>query len=195
MGDQDSLYLLNEANSGDEASLNSLLARHLPSLEAYVRVKAGEVVKGREQTLDMLQSVCCEVIKNPGEFEYRGEAAFRNWLFKRALQKIMNKARYHGQEKRDVGLEVHIDSGSGTDRSWVQHRATPSRIAMGREDLERLEAAFEQINEDYKEAVLLYRVVGMSYPEIAAEMGRSEGAVRNLVYRGLAQLSGVLDED
>ncbi|MCB9876578.1 MAG: hypothetical protein H6835_03160 [Planctomycetes bacterium] len=52
--------------------------------------------------------------------------------------------------------------------------------------------SLDQLPEDYREAILLRRVVGLEYAEIAAPMERSDGATRNLVHRGLARLSALL---
>ena len=40
----------------------------------------------------------------------------------------------------------------------------------------------------------MHRIVGLDYEEIAAETGKSEGAIRTSVYRGLAQLGLLLSE-
>jgi DNA-directed RNA polymerase specialized sigma24 family protein len=37
--------------------------------------------------------------------------------------------------------------------------------------------------------VLLRRVLGLDYAEIGRKLDKSEGAVRNLVYRGVARLA------
>ena len=57
------------------------------------------------------------------------------------------------------------------------------------------ERAFDQLAPDYREAITLHRIVGLEYPEIAAAMGRSKEAVRNLVYRGLSRLSALLSPE
>ena len=56
-----------------------------------------------------------------------------------------------------------------------------------------VEAALDRLPVEYREAVVRRRIAGLSYAEIAEELGRSEGAVRNLVCRGLARLSGFLE--
>ncbi len=70
---------------------------------------------------------------------------------------------------------------------------TPSRAAQASEEVERIEAAFDGLPEEYREVITLSRVLGCSHAEIAARMGRSEGATRTLLYRALGRLSGVLD--
>ncbi|MBZ0152963.1 MAG: sigma-70 region 4 domain-containing protein, partial [Planctomycetes bacterium] len=47
--------------------------------------------------------------------------------------------------------------------------------------------------DDYREAVTLHKLCGLSHQEIAERMQRSEGAVRNLVYRGISRLALLVD--
>ena len=42
--------------------------------------------------------------------------------------------------------------------------------------------------------IVLAKIVGMSRAEIAEEMGRTEAAIGNLLYRALVELSGILDQ-
>ena len=64
---------------------------------------------------------------------------------------------------------------------------------MGAEFLTRLEEAFEALEEDEREVVLLSRVAGLSRTEVADAMGRTENAVRNLLHRTLVKLAARLD--
>ena len=74
-----------------------------------------------------------------------------------------------------------------------QWRDLLARIADANEQWQALEAAFDQLPDDYREAVVLRRIVGLDYADLAAAMERSQGAVRNLVHRGVARLSTLLD--
>ena len=88
------------ARRGDQTALNSLFARNLPPLMAFIRMKAGGVVLARESISDLAQSVCREALMDAEDFEYRGEAEFRNWLFLQATRKILDRARYLKAQKR-----------------------------------------------------------------------------------------------
>ena len=87
--------LMRKATSGDGAAMDRLLERHLPALRAFVRLRAGPAVAEHESNSDLVQSVCREVLEGAGAFEYRGEAAFKSWLFTTALRKIVEKDRYY----------------------------------------------------------------------------------------------------
>jgi RNA polymerase sigma-70 factor (ECF subfamily) len=183
----ESRHELDRAARGDEAALHALLVRHLPSLHAYVRLKAGPLVRGKESIQDVVQSVCREVLADAGHFEYRGEAEFRHWLFTQALHKIHNKHRHFIAGRRAAAREV--DAGEDGLALAYASVCSPSEHAMGREALATFEAAFARLPEDQREAVLLRRLVGLDYAAIAKHIGKSEGAARNLVYRGVARLA------
>ncbi len=183
--------LIARAREGDQHAIADLLTKHLSSLRAFVRLKAGALVRRKEGDDDVVQSVCREVLADLPRFRFTGEAEFRHWLFTHALHKVHNKHRHHRAGRRDVAREVA--AASGDDSDGLQHAyatlCTPSRHAVAREDLAAFEAAFANLAEDRREAILLRRVVGLDYAAIAEKLGKTEGAVRNLVYRGIAEIA------
>jgi len=190
----DSEVLLRRAGSGDEAAVRSLLERHLPALRFYVNVRMGPDVRKHETEADVVQSVCLEVLANPGSFEYRGEAAFRHWLFTAALRKLVEKGRYYAAEKRnhERALPLPSDSSPGLVQSIIGNVATPSRIASARETLARLQDALRSMPEESREIILLSRLMGLTHAEIANRLGKTEAAVRTALYRALAKLAPLL---
>jgi RNA polymerase sigma-70 factor (ECF subfamily) len=162
---------------------------------AYVRLQAGAAVRAKDSLSDLAQSVCVEVLRDAKGFVYRGEAQFRQWLFVQVVHKIQNRHRHHRAAIRDVRREVGPQP-AGSDADVVAPcyatLCTPSVVAMGREQVAALEAAFAELPPEQRQAVLMRRLAGLGYAEIAAELGKSEGAVRNLVYRGVAQLAARL---
>jgi RNA polymerase sigma-70 factor (ECF subfamily) len=180
--------LIAAARGHDRTAIQDLLVRHLPPLEAFVRLRMGPALRARLTAPDLVQSVCREVLEDLGGFEYRGEGAFRHWLYTRAQNKLLEKHRYVDAEKRSVAREEHMPDVTTVLPSY-QTLVTPSRVAAARETIARIEAAFDELPEDYREAITLHRICGLGYAEIAERMQRSEGAVRNLVYRGTSRLA------
>jgi RNA polymerase sigma-70 factor, ECF subfamily len=144
------------------------------------------------------------VLENMDRFRYPGEAAFRAWLYATAMRKIADRAEYWKAAKRDAAREVpghpvadgRVPSTADDGRLMEVYRRSffsPSKAAMGREALLRIEQAFEKLPEDYREVIVLSRVVGLSRAEIAERMGRTEASVRNLVSRALAELAEHLE--
>ena len=182
------------ARSGDAVAFDSLFARHLPALQAFLRCKVDGDLAQRESIRDLAQSVCREVLQDLAGMEYRGEEAFRGWLFLQATRKIVDRYRYHKRARREVGREEPLPDD---DAELVQQYATictPSRHASGREQLTRVEAAMRKLPDNQRDAVLLSRLAGVSYVEIARQNDSTEAAVRGLVARGLARLAELLRE-
>ena len=70
------------------------------------------------------------------------------------------------------------------------------RVAVHAEEVQRLEAIFDQLPKPYAEVITLAKIVGLTHEEIAAEMGKSVTASRMLLHRALAKLnSGRLRPD
>ncbi len=187
------------AARGDAHSKEARFARHLDPLFAFVRLRMGALLRSRESSADIVDSVFREVLQDIDQFEYQDEAGARRWLFQHAERKIIDRGRYWRRSKRDIRREVELDarSRSRADDQRVlecyQSFFTPSRDAQAHEELARVEAAFEELPEDYREVILLSRIVGLPHAEIATRLNRTEGAVRTLLSRALARLSTLLE--
>jgi RNA polymerase sigma factor (sigma-70 family) len=72
---------------------------------------------------------------------------------------------------------------------------TASGTAQAREHLARVEACLQGLPEAQREAVLLSRIAGLSYAEIARAKGATESAIRGLVARGLARICVLLENE
>jgi RNA polymerase sigma-70 factor (ECF subfamily) len=192
--------LAGAAARGERAAVDALLARYLPELRAFVRLRAGPLIRAHESSSDLVQSTCREVLEHMDRFRFPSESAFRHWLFTTALRKISNRRDYWTAGKRAAPrpADGRPADGSLADEAVVQAYAsfsTPSRHAIAREEMERIEAAFEQLSDEHREVITLARVAGLSRKEIAEQMGRSEVAVRALLHRALGQLSDLLVRD
>jgi RNA polymerase sigma-70 factor (ECF subfamily) len=186
--------LLDRASRGDAHAIEELIQAHLPGLRAFVRLRAGKVVRARESCSDLVQSVCRELLHDLPNLRFEGGRGFKRWLYQAAERKIIDRARYWQAGKRDVQREITPRSDGDTasrQRIAEAYRAiaTPSQDLQVREEIERVESAFDALPEHYREVITLSRLAGLSHAEIAARMGRSEGAVRTLLCRALAELS------
>lgn len=184
------------AARGDDAAVEELLGAHLDGLRGYVRLRMGRVLRTREESADLVQSVCREVLADLDGFEYRGHAAFRDWLFTCAEHKLRDRARFWARDRRDAAREQPLagfDDDELATLDGLSSLLSPSRDAVAAEELAGLETAFAKLEPDYREVILLARVVGLSHAEIAQRMGRTESATWNLLSRALAKLSTLLE--
>jgi len=192
--DENSQELFESASQGDPRAIDELLERNLPRLRAYIRLRMGPKLRGKESSADLVQSACREVLQNIDRYRYQGESNFRRWLFTTALRKVKNRVQYYQAEKRDIGREGSPAASEFVSVSQVyQTLMTPSQELMRREHAELFEARFAALPEHYREVILLSRVVGLSHKEIAATMNRTESSTRNLLYRALAERATAMD--
>lgn len=192
--DHGSQQLIERTRNGDHIALDELLTRHLNSLQGYLRLRCGGALREYESCSDFAQSVCREVLSDLACFEYRGEAAFRRWLFEAAERKLKDRARYWGRAKRD-GMRVELTTSDASNSDVLSCYASfcsPSQGAIMRDELARIERAFDRLTEAQREVIVLSRIVGMPTNEIAEHTGQTVEYTRVLLSRGLAKLATLL---
>lgn len=180
----------------EQAALNDLLAANLPAVRAFVRLRTNQAIRARESVSDLVQSVCREVLQGAPRLEYRGDAAFRSWLFTTALRKIVERDRALHADKRDIGREVAAAGGaSGTDDLFAAYATvtTPSKVVAAKEQMAQMEAAFDQLSEEHREIITLSKIAGLSHKEIAEQTGSTEEACRQLLRRAMVKLTMILE--
>ncbi|MGE3878438.1 MAG: RNA polymerase sigma factor [Planctomycetota bacterium] len=177
--------------SGQPLRLEDLLAAQLPALRAFLRTRAGDAIAARESVDDLAQSVCREVLQDRSQLAFEDEASFRSYLFLQAVRKVIDRARYYQMDKRDRRRERPLpgDEDIELDANLLSRLASGTRIMTAREQLERVENCIRDLPEAQREAVLLSRIAGLSYAEIAKHKGIAESTVRSLAARGLAKIS------
>lgn len=192
---EDSRELLRRLQDGDPEALAALLEEHLPGLRAYVRLRGGPLLRAKEESVDLVQSVCREVLGRIDRFQYPSEAGFRAWLYATALRKIRDRYDYYLAAKRDARREQAQDPVGWQDLAVaVRGFASPSQAASAREDVERLEAAFDRLPEHYRDVLVEARLLGLSREEIGGRTGRTPDAVSALLARATAKLAGLLGD-
>ena len=184
------------AATGERSAVEALLVHYLPQVRAFVRLRTGEAMRARESSSDIVQSVCREILGRAESFRHPEREAFRRWLFTTALRKVKDHQAYHLAARRDLRRE-HVGQESQPDIALLQAYSsmiTPSRAAVAVEELELLERAMDTLDDTYREVITLSRVVGLSHASIGEQLGKSPGAVRMLLHRGLAQLVAAMEQ-
>lgn len=169
--------------------LEARVAALLPALRAYVRVRMGPELRAREESSDIVQSVAREILGHTERFQHGGDSGFRDWLFTTAHRKVVNHLEHWRAQKRSGAREAVLPP------ELADLGPSPSRHASAREELAAVEAAFDVLTEEQREAVTCSRLLGFTSAEIAQRMGKSEVAVRKILSRGMARLAVALAGD
>ena len=193
-------HLIVLAKDGDESALEQLCRVYSERVRWIVRLRMGGEIRSKLESMDLAQDVFISALRDLGNFTYKSEGDFLLWLSKIAENRIRdNLDRLHAN-KRDIHKEVRFDSfRPTTGESFAGavgpiDRTTPSVIMSKREDLTRLARAIDTLKPEYRKVIVLTKIEGLSCKEIADRMGKSADAVRMLVSRAIAALSGAFVE-
>jgi RNA polymerase sigma factor (sigma-70 family) len=190
--------LVGRAAAGDREALAELIARHGPS------VRGGLSIPARWSALltseDVLQDAYAEALLHVGELAARSEEGFRAWLTAIAQNKLRDALRLLDADKRGGGRRAaepasREESFSALGGQIEATTTTPSRHLARREMRPALERALERLPEAQSRAVRLYDLEGRAVGEVAAELGRSPGAVLMLRARAHRRLAELLEPD
>lgn len=111
--------------------------------------------------------------------------AWQALLYRIAINLLRDRAR-HARIERKIGV-LQGEAARGADDA-VSQEPSPERHASGRQMLERMQSAIEQLPVRCREVYLLHRIEGMTYPEIARRSGISAKAVEKHISRALRLL-------
>jgi RNA polymerase sigma-70 factor (ECF subfamily) len=185
--------LLERAREGSSEALGALLSTCGARLLSLIRLRLGPRLRERVESRDILQTTLLKALESFGRFEGRETASLMAWLARIAENEVRDQADFHGRQRRDAARQVPLEDAP--ESSLVERaRSLTSRIALGQR-MERLERALETLLPEQREVIVLRRLHEMSYPEIAARLGRSPDACRMLFARSMAALTLAAGED
>lgn len=190
--------LLEEARRGNADGLGQLLELYRRYLSLLARIEIGRNLQAKLDASDLVQDTLLEAHRNFAKFQGSSETQFVCWLRQIMAANLANLLRrYLGTKGRDVRLErelvVRLDQSSRMlDRGLIDRGGSPSQLASRREQAVLLADALEKLPKDYRDAIVLRHLEGLTFPEVAERMGRTLDSVEKLWVRGLVQLRQVM---
>lgn len=187
--------LVARAVSGDADALGELLYQHGPAIEQNLRI--GRAWRAALDPADVMQVTYLEAFLGIERFDPSRAGAFPAWLQRIAENNLRDAIRGLERQKRPPAeqraeLPVDGDSMMGLCVLLGATTTTPSRI-MARGDLQRaVEAAVASLPPDYATVIRRYDLESQSIAQVAAELGRSPGAVHMLRARAHDRLRELL---
>lgn len=164
-----------KAAQNDPGCFAELYERNFYQVYAYIARR----VQDRSEAQDLTAHVFQQALANIGKFKWRG-APFVTWLYRIAANAIADQARKKSREVAEA--EGTTKTSVAADLEQVERRA-------------RLFQAVEALPEDQRKVILLRFGEEKSIREIASDLNRSEGAVKQLQFRGLENLRARLREE
>lgn len=186
------LKLVRGAQAGDPEALSALFERVTPRVRQIVAVRIRQKAQRLLDVDDVLQDVLLKAFKSFDQYEERSDATFINWLARCAETVILDAIKRLLAEKHGGGkVKAVSEYGSDVLTSSIFQSAepSPSAVVRGAELEERMEDALLELPDHQREVIVLRKLCGMSYTEIARELGGAkEGTARQLCRRALLTL-------
>lgn|SRR5512142_2092532 len=155
-----------EAAQKDPSRFADLYEENFERVYAFVARR----LRAREDAQDVTSEVFQQALANLHRFEWRG-APFAAWLYRIAANAVIDHLKKSSREVSGVTADEIATSGL----DGVEERASLFRL------VNRLPA-------DQRRVIVMRFAEGKSIREVAGELGKSEGAVKQLQWRGLQTL-------
>jgi RNA polymerase sigma-70 factor, ECF subfamily len=117
---------------------------------------------------------------------FKGDSAFGSWLYRITANAAYMKLRARKVRAREIGLDdllPALDGGSGHFEPMDDWSPRVDAEALNGELRRVLESAIDELPADYRTALVLHDVEGLSNPDIAEALGISLPAVKSRVHR------------
>jgi RNA polymerase sigma-70 factor, ECF subfamily len=180
--DEQITSLLPRCQCGEAAAVEALYDLYADRLYRYMLARVGDP----EVAADLSTELFVRVIRHMSSFklnERRPAASFSAWLYRIAANLITD---HHRQVKRAAQVSL------SEDLRLTDGQPGPQHLAEQREVFARLQRAMQGLSEEQRLVILAKFGEDMSNAEVAAWLGKSEGAVKSLQHRALQALSRLL---
>jgi RNA polymerase sigma-70 factor (ECF subfamily) len=172
-GDRVELRAVEQARNGEEAGLRFLYMRYERDVYRYVR----SILHDGHDAEDVTQNVFTKLSQALVNYEPRA-VPFSAWILRVARNAALDRLRARATLPLD---ELGSAPAAWDDTTHLERRAC-------------LHQALAALPAEQRQVVLMRHVVGLTTPEIAAALGRTEGSVHALHHRGRAGLRRRLGE-
>lgn len=174
--------LLRELRNGRREARDELVARYLPVLTRWARGRLPRRGRDLAETDDLVQITFLRALNRLEHFEATGPGAFLAYLRTILINGVREELRRSGQRALRAGPVEELAA-----------RDSVVEEAVGAELLDDYERALGTLKEEERNAVILRLEFGMTYPEVALELGSpSANAARMTIARALAKLAGAM---
>jgi RNA polymerase sigma-70 factor (ECF subfamily) len=164
------------AIAGDKEAFAEIYRCHAPRIYRHIQYLIGD----RHEADDLTNETFFRAWKVIDRYEDRG-LPIENWLLKIGH----NLAARHLKRRRPTHDIQDVTVEDSADR-------LPERIAESASEARSLREAILQLPEVPRQVIVWRFLEGMSYEEVEAMLGKSNGAIRVIQFRALKQLRAIL---
>lgn len=172
--------LIARAIEGDANAFGELYSHNLEAIYRYIYYR----VAIREDAEDLSEQVFLKAWEALPGYRVK-EFPFSSWLYRIAHNLVVD---YHRRSRPVVPIE-----SVPSERLEVGEPNVLTRV-IETEEVETLVKAITKLSDEQQQVIVLRFVEGLGHREIAAIIGKNEGACRMIQLRALAALNELLDQ-
>ena len=182
--------LMLRVKAGDGEAFRELFEKHARAIMNF----SYQFVGSRARAEELTQEVFLQLHRAAPRYE--PQARFTTWLYRIATNACLNEVRRPERRFPTRPLEhERADSAERTEIAFADPHAERGEDALaGRELEDRIRQVLAELPGQQRAALLMSRVDGMSYGEVAEALECSESAIKSLVFRATATLRKQLAE-
>jgi RNA polymerase sigma-70 factor (ECF subfamily) len=171
--------LVARAREGDRTAFAALYRQYLPTVYKFLFYRVGN----KAEAEDMTAEVFLRALRKVGDFTWTG-ADFGAWLLRIARNLVLDNAKSSRARLEVLNDEMPEDSGG--------EAPTAEAACLENLNCQEVYKAITKLRPDQREVITLRFLHGMGVGEVAEIMGKKEGTVRTLQFRGLKALEKIL---
>jgi len=170
--------LIDKAIVGDGDAFGRLYDMHVDRVYRHIYYR----VSNTADTEDLTQQVFIKAWQAIGRYK-KTASPFLAWLIKISHNLVID---FYRSKKS----EAYIDF----DMVATEPDTDPEHLAEANFNQQQMRQAINKLHGGQQQVILMRFIEDFSYAEIAVALGKSEGAIRVILHRGLAKLKTILEK-
>ncbi len=183
-----SFDLIEKVKQGDTHAFSLLFDKYRRRLAVLIHYKLSPEKRHLIEVDEVMQETLMAAFRDLPRFDYREPGSLLHWLSRIADHVIVDMARRQGRQKRHAGEMLRFRSETNPGGPEPLDTQTPSRLLAEKQAVEELLAKLDVLPEDYRHAILLTKVEGLSTAEMAERLGKTRAAASLLLHRAIQRL-------
>ncbi len=179
------IEFIEKLRDGDAQAFDTLVIRFSDDIFGLLF----RLTQDAEEAADLTQETFLSALKAVGKF--RGEADLKTWLFRIAINESRNRFRWWKRRFRSQTDSLDAPVGireKPLSETVSSHYSSPEEDVLQREREKHLTKALSDLPVNFREAVVLCDIEGLSYEEIATALDVNIGTVKSRIARGRDEL-------
>ncbi len=185
----DDVELVIACQAGNKEAMEFLVKKHQRSVASLLY----QLAPDWPDTSDLSQEVFIRVYR--GINSLRNPKTFRSWLNQIVVNLFYDELRRRPRRLPTISIDAPIESENGESdliREIPDPSMKPDESSLARELNQLIKKSMAQLPEQFRTAIVLREIKGLSYEEIAEAIGCELGTVKSRIARARGRLQEVL---